>query len=165
MPLKIKRTSTGQPLSKYYSFNKEPFEFNSEYLDTSVVYVNGQELVRAAGSKRDIRLEKAIEYTFIKFGANGMAFLSNYTRDSINNLNIHEPDGQFCYYKVVNVDLQLELFDFNYRKFLIWYGKLTPGKIQFYKERLRVWGGGKSKLNLIYEKKPIKYNRVLAWPQ
>ena len=171
MPLKIRRTSTGQPLSKYYSFSKEQFRFNSEYLDTSVIYVNGQEWLRTyIGGVKDAlfpqnaRIEKTFEYEFIKFGSNGIAFLSSSSKDSINGINIYTLDGQFCYYKVVNNELQLEFFDFRARKFVIWYGQITGAKIQFYKDRLRVWGGGKSKLNLIYEKKTIRYNRVLIWP-
>ena len=150
--VKFAKTMPGQPRAYYYSFSKEAGLVQSNKIDTTMIYVNGKDWVRTYQSGR---VEKVFSYQYLKFNGNGIAFFSGDSNEPFNGINIYEINGQYCYYKIENGELQLELYDHNLKKFTITYARIYPDSIHFYKDRLRIVGGAKDKLDLVYEKLPL----------
>jgi hypothetical protein len=160
--VKFSKTMPGQPQASYYSFSKDAHFGQLANIDTTMLYVNGKDWVRTYQSKK---IEKLFSYQFLKFNGNGTAFFSGDSKEAFNGINIYDIRGQFCYYKIEDGELRLELFDHNLKKFTIMYAKVYPDSIHFYRDRLRIPGGGKDKLNLTYSKTSIKFLQPLAWPE
>lgn len=160
--VKYTKSSEGQPLASYYSFSKEVYIHNQIKLDTSNIYANGQDIVRTYNKGGT---EKLFVFRFFKFGSNGVAFYSNTIKEPLSARNVNSVNGQYCYYKISDNELLVELYDLHLKKFKIKYAKIYGNKIQFYKERLQTIAGGKEILNLEYQKSDIKFTRPLTWPE
>lgn len=160
----VKFTSTmpGQPKAEYYSFSKLSNAQVSNELDTSVIYVYANDLVRTYKSGN---VEKVFTYMFLLFKSNGIALFSSDSRESFNQTNIYSIGGQYCFYKIEGNELQLELYDHNLKKFTIMYATVLPDRVHFYKDKLRIAGGGTSKQQMTFTKSSIKYTKPLLWPE
>lgn len=160
----VKFTSTvpGQPKAEYYSFSKLNNASFYSRIDTSIIYVYANDLVRTyQGGKT----EKVFTYMYLLFKSNGVVLFSNDSRDEFNQTNIYTIGGQYCFYKVEGDEVQLELYDHNVKKFTIMYANILPDRVLFYKDKLRILGGGTSKQNMPFIKSTIKYTRLLKWPK
>lgn len=160
--VKFAATMPGQPKAEYYSFSKLSGNQTTS-VDTSVIYVYGNDLVRTYQSGKT---EKVYTYKYLIFKSNGFAFFSGSSREAFNQANIYDiSGGQYCFYKVEGNELQLELYDHNVKKFTIMYANILPDRVLFYKDKLRIAGGGTSKQNMPFIKSSIKYTRPLVWPE
>jgi hypothetical protein len=159
---KSTNTMPGQLRPEYYSSSKGNRNLVDSILDTSAIYVYETPLVR---TYRNGRIERFYGYTYLVFKSNGLAFYSAYAEQPFTQTNIYSIDGQYCFYKVEGDELQLEYFDYHLKKFAIAYGKVYADKVHIYKDRLRIFWGGKSKRNMPFKKWPIKYTRPLVWPE
>ncbi len=158
----IKYTTTlpKQPRAEYYSL-KEGNDHQLGNIDTTVIYVNEQDWI----ANGDRGSSKKHLFIFMKFAANGIAFYSDYDELPFTEKNALNKAGQFCYYRVRNDELELEYYSHRLKKFTIMYGTIFTDKIIFYKDKLRIPGGGKDKLNLVYRKSIVKFYRPLIWPE
>jgi hypothetical protein len=157
-PLKFTTTEPKQPRQEYYSLSKE---VNTETggIDTSSIYERDWVGTGDYGTKKEYL------YVFMKFGNNGIAYYSNYTEYPFTESSVLSIGGQYCHYKVSNDVLQLEFYDHLAKHFKIWHAKIYPDKLQFYEYKLRVAAGAKGKLNFTFNKTPVKYTRLLTWPE
>ena len=168
----VKFTKSGQPLAKYYSFSKETPIGELPLLDTNHIYIMGLDLVttyldgknKLTAPFSNLRTEKSYKYMYLKFGNNGIAFYSNFTTEPFTVENIYSVGGQYCYYKIESDEIRLEFFDFNLKKFMIMYMQVLPDTIIFYKDKLRIFGGGISKHRHNFKKSDITYSKPLTWP-
>ena len=151
-----------QPKAEYYSLSKEHGSPNN-FIDTSVIYVFGDEMVLSTPQFK--KIEEVKLYQFIVLKSNGVAFYSYFSKEPITQTNLYTIGGDYCYYKIENDRLQIEAYDHKLKKFQILYLKIFPDKIYYYKDKLRVVGGGTSKQNMTFTKSSIKYTRPLTWPE
>lgn len=158
----VKYNSTNQPLAKYYRFSSEISKRELSVLDTTHIYILGQDLVR---TYRSGNIEKFYGYTFFKFSSTGLAFYSTTTEEKPNSSTIYTNPGQYCFYKVVGNEIRLEFYDYHLKRFAIAYFNVYPDKLIMYKVKLRVRWGGKSKYNNAYFKSDIAYNWQLQFPE
>jgi len=158
----VKYNSTHQPLAKYYSFSTDTSKRELPILDTTHIYILGQDLVR---TYRSGNIEKCYLYTFFKFSSTGLAFYSTATEEKPDSSTIYTNPGQYCFYKVVGNEIRLEFYDYHLKRFTIAYLNVYPDKLILYKDKLRVWWGGKSKYNNAYIKSDIAYIRQLQFPE
>lgn len=160
--VKFTNTLAGQPKSEYYTFNKEHGSFNS-LIDTSVIYLFGDDMILSTSQYKKIEATKL--YQFLVLKSNGIAFYSYFSKEPITQTNLYTISGDYCFYKVEGDELQIEVYDHKLRRFQILYLKIFPDKIHYYKDKLRIPGGGTSKQNMIFMKSSIKYTRPLVWPE
>lgn len=74
-------------------------------------------------------------------------FISNLSLIPISNLEFNEINqGQYCFYRIENKKITVELFDYRLKLFRYWYGIVDKDKIVFTKYKLRTFGGGKGSL-------------------
>ena len=158
--VKFTATAPGQPTKSSYSLSKEK-SFDLGAIDTSVVYVNDQDWV-ITGSKG---IKKKHLFVFLKFSSNGMAYYSNYSETPFDEELLLIIGGQYCYYKVNGDVLELEHYNHLAKKFVLWYARIYDDKLHFNKDKLRVFTGGKGKLNYVFNKKPLRFKRELVWPK
>lgn len=158
--VKFTATLPKQPRTEYYSLSKES-DHQVGNIDTTVIYVNEQDLI----ANGDYGSKKMHLLVFIKFASNGIAFYSDYDELPFTETTALNKTGQFCRYRVRNDELELEYFSHRLKKFTILYGTIFADRIIFYKDKLRIQGGGKDKLNLLYQKSTIRYIRPLVWPK
>lgn len=151
----------GQPKAEYYSFSKLNGNQAGKGIDTSVIYVYENDLVRTYQTGK---IEKVYTYKYLLFKNDGIVFFSNSSREAFTQVNIYNIGGQYCFYKIEGDELQLELYDHNVKKFTIMYANVLPDRVLFYKDKLRIAGGGTSKQNIPFIKSSIKYTRPLIWP-
>lgn len=149
-----------QPRQESYSLSKEAGAQTGS-IDTSVIYVRGQDWILNG----DFGSRKKYQYDFMKFGSNGIAYYSNYSDYQFTESSVLSIGGQYCYYKVINNELQIEFYDHLAKHFKVWYAEIYSDKIIFYKEKLRVLAGAKDKLNFIFNKSQVKYIQPLVWPE
>ena len=71
--VKFTNTLPSQPKSEYYTFHKEHGSFNS-LIDTSVIYVFGNDMVLSTHEYK--KIEEVKLYQFIALKSNGIAFYS-----------------------------------------------------------------------------------------
>ncbi len=160
--VKFTNTLPGQPKPDYYTLNKEHDSFNS-FIDTSVIYVF--EGNRVLSTNKFKKIEAVKLYQFIVLKSNRIALYSYFSREAITQLNVYNIGGDYCYYKIDNDILQIELYNHRLRKFQILYLKIYPDKIYNYKDKIRTMGGGTSKQDMTFTKSPIKYMKPLVWPE
>jgi hypothetical protein len=157
---KFTQTVPGQPLKQSYSFSKD-HSFNIDKLDTAAIYVNEEDWILTG----DYGMRKKHQFVFLKFSNNGIAYYSNYSEDPFTDSSLLTVSGQYCYYRIEGDELKLEFYDHLIKKFRIWSAKIYPDKLHFYKNKLRVWGGGKGKLNFVFQKREVAFNKPLIWPE
>jgi hypothetical protein len=160
--VKFTNTLPDQPKSEYYTFSKEHGGFNS-LIDTSVIYLFDGDMVLSTPNYK--KIEDAKLYQFIALKSNGIAFYSYFSKEPISQYNVYTIGGDYCYYKIENDVLQIEVYDHKLRKFQILYLKIFPDKIYYYQDKLRIAGGGTSKQSMAFIKSSIKYTQPLTWPQ
>jgi hypothetical protein len=159
--VKFTNTLPDQPKAECFIF-KGQGSF-SNLLDTSVIYVfNGDRVLSTYKFKK---IEEVRLYQFIVLKSNGIALYSYFSREPITQANVYTIGGDYCYYKIENDVLQIEAYDHRLKKFQILYLKIFPDKIYYYKDKLRIVGGGKSKQDVTFAKSSIKYTKPLIWPQ
>jgi hypothetical protein len=151
-----------QVQASYYSLRKSVSSSIGQLLDTTVIYWYGEEL---AGTYETGRKENVFTHIYLVFKSNGVAYISANSSEPFNEDNIYHTGGQYCYYNVAGDELRLEIYDYHLHKFLIMQGKIYPNKVVFYRDKLRIWGGGVSKGEWIYKKSYVRYVRPLVWPQ
>jgi hypothetical protein len=158
----VKYTATlpKQPNEECYSLSKEG-NHQIGNIDTAVIYVNEQDWI----ANGDYGSKKKHLFVFMKFASNGIAFYSDYDELPFTEMTALSKTGQFCHYRVINDELELEYYSHSLKKFTIMYGSIFTDRIIFYKDKLRILGGGKDKLNLLYQKSATKYTRPLVWPE
>ena len=157
----VKYAKTRQPLAKYYSFGKDTTKIDISSVDTTFIYISEQELVRTNKG----RLDTFIGYTFLKSSSNRLAFFGMSTDTKPTASNIYSKDGQYCFYKIVDNELQLEFYDDGLRRFVIAHFKVYSDKLVMYKDKLRVWWGGKSNHNITFNKSDIIFKKELKFPE
>jgi hypothetical protein len=160
--VKFTNTLPGQPKGKYYTLSKEHGSFNS-LLDTSVIYLFDGDMVVSTSKYK--KIEDAKLYQFIILKSNGIAFYSYFSKEPITQTNVYTIAGDYCFYKVEGDELQIEVYDHKLRKFQILYLHIFPEKIHYYKDKLRITGGGTSKQDMRFIKSSIKYTLPLIWPE
>lgn len=94
-----------------------------------------------------------------------MAFYSSLTDKKPTSSNIYSLEGQYCFYKIVDNELQLEFYNEYLKRFTIAYFKIHQDKLVLYKDKLRFWWGAKSKHNIAFNNSDIAYTRRLRFPQ
>lgn len=161
--VKFTRTLPHQPKAEYYTFNKNAISNSNSFIDTSTIYVFEGDMVISTSQFK--KIEQVKLYQFIVLKSNGIAFYSSFSKEPITQTNVYTITGDYCYYKIQNDILQIEAYDHKLRKFQILYLKIFPDKIHYYKDKLRVAGGGISKQDLTFIKSPIKYDKPLVWPE
>ena len=151
-----------QPVPDSYHLSREVGSGPVGSLDTAHVYVFENDVI---WNYPNGNFEFVHTYKYLKFSPRGIALFSADSRDSISSINVVGIAVQYCFYKIAGDNLTLEFYDVLDRKFHLWYGKVYPDKIQFYKDKLRVFNGGRSKLDGKYYKKNIRYNWPIKWPE
>ncbi|WP_157474061.1 hypothetical protein [Flavihumibacter petaseus] len=160
-PVKYSKTVPGQPDADSYSLGKSVDFGYSNSIDTSVIYIYYGELVFTTRSGKS---EKVNTYDFLAFKSNGIVLFSRFSRVPVTNENVQTIGGQYCYYKVIDDELVLEMYDYSLKSFFLMYAKIYEDRIVFYKDRVRRFAGGKSKLNMRFNKSAIRYPTSLIWP-
>jgi hypothetical protein len=161
-PVRFTSTVPGQPKAEYYSFSKSGTSQVSSLLDTSVLYVYEDDIVRTYTTGKT---ENIHTYIYMLFKSNGIVLYSGNSREPFNQINMYRVGGQYCYYKVSGDDLQLEMYDRSLKKFMIMYAKIFPDRVHFHENKVRTPTGGKGRLSMPFKKTTIKYNQPLIWPE
>jgi hypothetical protein len=144
---------------KYYKLSKTSVNYNN-IIDTSAVYI----------LERDWTIDGKPEikrlFCFIRFGADGVAFFSNFYSRPINYEEfVGMPDGEFCFYQLSGNQIKMERYDFHLKLFKYWYGEFNQNKIVFTHYKLRTLGGARGSLgNLIFEKSKLKIPNKVVFP-
>jgi hypothetical protein len=160
--VKFTSTSPSQPKTDNFTFREQRGGFSS-LIDTSVIYVFENDMVLSTSKFK--KIEETKLYQFIVLKSHGVAFYSYFTKEPITQNNVYAIGGDYCYYKIENDTLQIEVYDHKLKKFQILYLKIFPNKIYYYKDKLRTAGGGTSKQDMTFVKSSIKYTKPLVWPE
>ena len=154
--------TSGQPKVEFYTFSNLKTYSTDPKIDTSVIYIYSADLI---GTYKNGTTERAFFHRYLIFKKNGIVFLSNSSKDAFSQSNIYRVGGQYCFYQVENGELQLEMYDYNIKKFIILYGRISSDSILFYKDKLRGMVGGIGPQNMLFIKSSVMYSQPLIWPE
>lgn len=160
--VQFEKSGANQPKALCYSLYKtidSSKGFDSLLLQS--VFINEMDVANTFESGR---VDKYTGYHYLQFGFGGIAFYSSRYKIKITNEAIAQRNGQYCYYKIENEKILLELYDFHLKKFIMWQGRIGEDKIHFYSARIRGFAGGKEKINIVYYKKHVENLPTLIWP-
>ena len=75
------------------------------------------------------------------------------------------PSGVYCFYKVHDNKITLEVFDYHLKLFKFWHGIVDKDKIVFTDYKIRTLGGGKASLdNYTFKKETIALKSLVEFP-
>jgi len=146
---------------KYYSFSDEVNELGSNSLiDTTAVYLSIG--VWTLGGKP----QKQILYSYIRFSGKGVAFISNDYSVRPSQAEFESmPSGVYCFYKLNDNKITLEVFDYHLKLFQFWHGIIDKDKIVFTDYKIRTFGGGKGSLhNYTFRKETVALKSLVEFP-
>lgn len=126
---------------KYYKLSSQKFVYDP-IIDTLSVYTSSRVLTF------DGKPEVYETFGFIRFSAQGVMFISNILLTPPSSLEFNGMNqGQYCFYRIENRKITVELFDYRLRLFRYWYGTVYQDRIVFTDYKLRTLGGAKGSLN------------------
>lgn len=114
----------------------------------------------------DGKPKKHVLYSFIRFSGEGVVFMSKFYTIRPSQIEFESmPSGVFCFYKLNENKITVEVFDYHLKLFQLWHGIVDKDKIVFTDYKIRTFDGGKGSLhNYTFKKETVSLKSLVEFP-